>query len=168
MCVLDNRAPARIHTEKELQLSCPGDESPGHLTPLPVWTSGPCGHTQLGTGTKMLPRTHARTQNAAFMVPFISLIRDTSFSLRVTTSTRSHGESDSSWEQHRGASAHHAGKKKKKKMALPISPRQVKQIQNASVAEVENPIRVYVHAERVGIDEGRVEAELHRKDDSAS
>lgn len=41
-----------IHWQTVLQLLCPRDGSPGHLTPLPVWTSGPPrGHTHTaGTG----------------------------------------------------------------------------------------------------------------------
>lgn len=35
--------------ETVLQLLCPRDASPGYLTPLPVWTQGPLGHSQLCT-----------------------------------------------------------------------------------------------------------------------
>lgn len=57
----------------------------GHKIPLPVWTSGPWGHTQLGTG-------HTHTYS------FISLVGDTLSFICVTSSPWSHeGSNNSCW-----------------------------------------------------------------------
>lgn len=152
VCVGQSHTSTLSHKERELQLSWPGDESPGHLTPLPVWTSSPCGHTQLGSGTKMLSRTCARphAHNASFMVPFISLMRDASSSRRVTTGTWSRGGFGSSWEQHRGASVQTPPWKQQRHpnhlIVILISE---KKIQNANMTEEKK--RCIIDAERVRI-----------------